>query len=294
MAVKQFIRLAPNIYRLAVTFPGCWTGVTLVTGKQNILIDSGGCAQTVDDEIIPALRDMGMTLDDIDWLTVTHTHGDHVGGCACLLARAPHVKTAVFHQSQERLEDPLTYSKAIRARFPDYSPPPPKTLDGVAADRLLFDGDTLGNLTLVHTPGHDTDCCCFLDGRTNTLITGDSLQLNGTVSQGCALLMHPAGYRKTLQKLLGMSIDNIVCGHPYLPHGAEAIGHEASQLYLEQCASYDAFYRDFIHRLKRMDVLDTVQIAKALIREVEGIEPEYLFLPLYTVTEYLHEGDCQA
>jgi hydroxyacylglutathione hydrolase len=294
VSVEQFIQIVPNIYRLTVSFSACWTGVTLITGEQNVLIDSGACAQTVDEEIVPALQAMGMSLKDIGWLSVTHTHGDHVGGCARLHALAPDMKIAVFHQSQKRFENPLNYSKAIRARFPAYSPPAPKVLDGVTPDLLLWDGDPLGELTLIHTPGHDTDCCCFWDGRTNTLITGDSLQLNGTVTQGCALLMNLEGYRKTLQKLLKMPVENIVCGHPFLPLGSQAVGKEASRHYLEQCENCDAIYKEVIHNMYMTNVTDAVQIAKNLIREIGGDEPDYLFLPLYTVTEYMQKGDSEA
>ena len=34
-------------------------------------------------------------------------------------------------------------------------------------------------------------------------------------------------------------------------------------------------------------VTDPAEIARALIHEVGGKEPAYLFLPLYTVTEYM-------
>ncbi len=292
--MKQFIRVVPDIYRLEVSFGGSWTGVTLVTGAQNVLIDSGACAQTVDEEIVPALQAMGLTLADIDWLTVTHTHGDHVGGCARLHVLAPQMRIAVFSQSQTRFEDPLTYSRAIRARFPACSPPAPKVLDGVVPDVLLQDGDTLGALTLLHTPGHDTDCCCFWDSRTNTLITGDSLQLNGTSTQGCALLMNVDGYGKTLERLSAMPVENIICGHAYLPLGAEAIGRQASRRYLEACRACHEAYPAFINRQMEQGVTDPNQIARALIREIEGEEPDYLFLPLHTVTEYMQKGDHKA
>ena len=42
--MEKFVCLAPNVYRLAVTFPGCWAGAVLVTGAENILVDTGGCA----------------------------------------------------------------------------------------------------------------------------------------------------------------------------------------------------------------------------------------------------------
>lgn len=51
-----FEKIASDVYRLAVPFPGCWTGVGLITGDENILVDTGGCAETVDSSIVPALK----------------------------------------------------------------------------------------------------------------------------------------------------------------------------------------------------------------------------------------------
>lgn len=102
--------------------------------------------------------------------------------------------------SQDKLADPLKYSRLIRATFPAYSPEAPASLRGVTADALLDEGGTLaGYLRLVTTPGHDTDTVCWLDERSGTLITGDSLQLNGTVTQGIALVMDLPGYLATLK-----------------------------------------------------------------------------------------------
>lgn len=284
-----FIRLAPDIYRLPVPFPGCWTGVVLIRGEQNILIDSGGCAETVDACIVPALAQLGLEPGDVAWLALTHTHGDHIGGAARLRALAPRMRVAAFEGSLDRVRDPLAYSRAIRARFAAYSPPAPPDLRGVEPDRLMRDGERLGPLTLLHTPGHDTDSCCFLDERTQTLVTGDSLQLNGTVSQGCALLMDAAGYRQTLKRLMRMPIQNIVCGHPYLPLGAEAIGADSTREYLEACMACDAHDAGFVEGMLAAGVTDAASIARALIAEIGGKEPEKLFLPLYTVHEYIKQ-----
>ena len=286
-----FVRLAPDIFRLAVPFPGCWTGSVLVLGKENILVDSGGCAETVDSAIVPALEALSMTLKDIGILAFTHIHGDHVGGCGRLKELAPHLRVAVFRGSLERMRDPLKYSAQIRARFPGHSASTPARLDGAEPDILLDDGDTIGDLTLIHTPGHDTDSCCYLDKRSGTLITGDSLQLNGTVSQGCALLMDAEGYEKTLYRLMRLDVSNILCGHPYLPLGADAIGRDKSREYLEKCL--ECFYHDagFVEGMLSAGVTDPPEIARALIRSVRGIEPKYLFLPLYTVTEMIKRSE---
>lgn len=285
--METFKPIAGAVYRLAVPFPGCWTGVALVLGEENVLVDSGGCAETVDSDILPALTAMGMDLADIDWLALTHIHGDHVGGCARLRTLSPKLKIAAYAGSEARLADPLAYSREIRARFPGYSAEAPARLDGVKADRLLRDGDTVGPLTLLHTPGHDTNCCSYFDPRSQTLLTGDSLQLNGTASQGCALLMDVGSYKATLERLIAMPVGHLVCGHPYLPLGAGADGPEAVRQYLTACLGCFEHDRGFVSGMAAAGETDPAVIARALIRSVGGREPKHLFLPLYTVTGYL-------
>lgn len=289
--MKHFEKMAENVYRLEVTFPGCYTASVLVLGKENILIDNGGCGETVDSDIMPALREMGLSLYDIDWLTFTHIHGDHVGGTGRMKEIRPDLPIAVYKDSLSRIRDPRAYSAEIRARFPGESAPVPKRLDGAEPDRLLSDGEMLGDLKLIHTPGHDTDTVCFFDTRTKTLITGDSLQQNGTVSQGCALLMDVPGYEKSLLRLQTMDIENIVAGHPYLPLGAEAFGRENAARYLETCLDCYRHDERFIREMHLSGVTDEKAIARALIEEVHGVMPKYLFLPLYTVTGYLEKEE---
>ncbi len=291
--MTSLTRMAPSVYRLEVPFTGCWTGVSLVLAEENILIDSGACAETVDTSIVPALRELGYSLGDIAWVALTHIHGDHVGGCARIQSLAPHIRFACYRASADRLREPLLYSKQIRARFPGHSAGAPAVLEGVTADSLLHDGDTLGPLRLIHTPGHDSDSCCYLDTRSGTLITGDSLQLNGTATQGCALLMD-GRYDDSLNKLLRLPIQSIVCGHEYLPLGGHALGPEAAAHFLQACKDISAHNRGFVHGMQAAGVSDAVEIAKALIDEVGGVQPEHLFLPLYTVTGYMEKRrmDC--
>lgn len=288
--MEEFVKITENVYRAPVTFPGCWAGVALVTGKENILVDTGGCAETVDSYIVPALARLGLTLKDIGWMAMTHIHGDHVGGAARLKELAPWMKVACYAGSAERMRHPRDYSAEIRAAFPGQSAPVPAVLDGLEPDLLLEDGDMLGDLMLIHTPGHDTDSCSYYDVRTRTLLTGDSLQLNGTVSQGCSLLMDVPGYRRTLDRLESMDIDNIACGHPYLPLGADAIGRKASRAYLEACRGCLRHDEGFVRGMMAAGVTDPTVIAKALIKEVGGQEPKFLFLPLYTVTGIMKEN----
>ncbi|QOR70072.1 MBL fold metallo-hydrolase [Ruania alkalisoli] len=285
--MESFTRITENVYLLKVPFTGVWTGVTLVLGEgAPILVDSGGFAETVDSTIVPALAELDITLADIGWVLATHIHGDHVGGIARMRELAPSIQVGVLRESDARMRDPLAYSREIRAKFPEHSAAPPPVLDGVVPDRLLDDGDMVGPLQTIHTPGHDTDACCFFDVRSGTLITGDSLQLNGTTSQGCSLLFDPARYRASLLRLLAMPVQNIICGHPYLPLGEVAVGDVAARQFLAACLGCYEHDRGFVAGMAAAGVTDPHTVARALVAAVGGVEPAKLFLPMHTVAAF--------
>ena len=293
--MPEFVQLRPNIYRLAVPFGDSWTGVTLVRGKENVLIDTAAKAEDVDEVIVPALAQMGLSLSQITFLACTHCHGDHVGGHARVRELCPTIRVACFEGSEDKVKDPLKYSKLIRATFPPFSPEAPASLRGVTPDILLRDGEYLTpDLRLVTTPGHDTDTVCWLDERTNTLITGDSLQLDGTTSQGAALVMDLPGYRYTLKKLAELPIDCIAAGHDYLPLGSIAEGPEAVKAYLTACGKSMDLYAAFIRAEWDAGDHDPASLARKLIRHIGGVVPHFLFLPLYTVTQILKSMDLEG
>lgn len=286
---KKFRKAAEDIYILESPLGNIWSGIVLVDGPEKILIDSGDNAAVIDEVLVPALAELGYTLKDIDWLCNTHCHGDHVGG-NYRLAELSDVKVAAYEAAAPKLQDPLKYSKLIRAAYPEYSPAPPPVLLGVEPDLILKDGDILADrLQVIATPGHDTECVCFYDLKTKTLITGDSLQGNGTCTQGLALYMNLESYRSSLKRLKRMEIEMILSGHPYLYCGEAAYGAEAAKKYLTQCEEIIEIYGAYIREQVENGITDTVAIAEGLICHMENIRPNFLFLPLYTVDAHLRE-----
>ncbi len=286
--MESFELLAPQLYRLQVPFPGDWTGVTLVRGEKNVLIDTGGCAETVDSAIVPALKEMGLTLNDMDAVLLTHTHGDHIGGLPRIRALAPDIHVAAYAPMADKVRNPLIYMKRIRGRFPGFSSPPSDSIAGCEPDILLNDGEKLyGYLRLIYTPGHDDDAVCFMDERCNALITGDSLQLNGTRSQGSALCMFVGDYLSSVERLLAEKPEYIIAGHEYLPLGGFSKGQKDVMAYLRRCRELIEFYRGFVRGMQLAGNSDPAAIARALIHEIGSEEPQKLCLPLYTVTQLM-------
>lgn len=281
-----FEQVAPGIDRLKVPLGPIWTGVFLIRGPETYLIDSGSSRRDAEERILPALARAGVALADISLLLCTHCHGDHVGGHRALTEAG--LRAACYEGSRDKLRDPLRYSRAIRAAFPEHSPQAPGDLRGCEPARLLADGERLGGyLRLIATPGHDTDTVCFLDERTGTLLTGDSLQWDGTVTQGTALVMALPAYLSSLKKLEGLRPQRIVAGHPYLPVGEEIVGEAACLAALRQCRESMTRYAIFLEDCWRRGIRETSALAAALIDHIGGARPEHLFLPMHTVRAHL-------
>lgn len=282
--METFAQIAKDVYLLKVPFGPVWTGVILLRGEENILIDSSATAPDVDKYVIPALEQLGLGIEDIHYLVNTHSHGDHIGGHA-RLRQLGSFRVVSYTGSKPKVETPVPYAIATRTKFPGYSPTPQSFLQGVSVDITLEDGEILANrLQLIHTPGHDDDCVCLLDLPTGTLITGDSLQANGTICQGVGFYKSLPDYLYTLDKLENTPIQNILCGHDYEGIGywmeGEAKVKEALAYCRERVEAYDRFI------LARKEE-DPAAIATALIEELGCGIPEHLFMSLYTVTEHL-------
>lgn len=288
--MKQFEEIVPGIKLLKSPFGANWSGIVLLTGEENILIDSGANQEVVDDCLIPALKKEGLTLNDIHMLVSTHCHGDHIGG-HYRIRELSAVKIAVYQGSIDKINKPLEYAKIIRSVFKPFSPEPPKVLHGVEPDILVADNEVvLGRLHLIHTPGHDDDTVCWLDKKTATLISGDSLQGCGADGAGLAFYQDLDAYVLSLKKLMAKDIKNIVTGHAYAPYGPCALGPEAAKSYLENCLAVTIRYDRFIKECLANGETSGQVIARKLIDSEKRHVPEYLFLALYTIVAHIKSG----
>lgn len=261
----------------------------LIRGQKNYLVDSGADAAAVQEALVPALERMGLRVSDVDWLLNTHCHGDHIGGHATLKKNGK-LKVAAYKGSVPKLKNPSLYGALIREKYPEVSPPPNRSLEGVETELPMEEGEFLdGRLELIHTPGHDDDAVCWFDRETGTLISGDSIQANGSITQGIAFYQDLQAYRETIRKLQKRYIEHLVAAHEYDGMGYGVHGNQQIQAVLTRCLQYTEDYGGLVKKCLQSGMDEPVAITQKVIRELGCAKPKYLFLAMYSVAEHIRE-----
>ncbi len=165
---------SPYLYRL--THYGLINCYLVVEDDGLSIVDTGigGTAPRIAEAVASLSR-------PVRRIVLTHAHGDHVGGLDALHAHYPEAEVLISARDARFLKGDLTLDEGepqvkLRGGFPR-----PTTLP----TRLLEDGDMMGSLRAVASPGHTPGHMAFLDTRDGTLIAGDAFQtLGGLIVSG--------------------------------------------------------------------------------------------------------------
>ncbi|WP_293910073.1 MBL fold metallo-hydrolase [Deinococcus sp.] len=135
--------------------------------------------------ILKAVAQLGLPVKRI---VLTHAHGDHVGSLDALRAALPGAEVSISARDARILagDHSLDAGESQRKLKGDLK------VTQTRPDRLLQDGDRVGSLRAVATPGHTPGHFAFLDERDGTLIAGDAFQTAaGTAVAGQMRLLFP-------------------------------------------------------------------------------------------------------
>ena len=166
--------------------------------------------------IIESAQKLGLPISRI---ILTHAHNDHVGSMDELHVALPEVEIAISERDARFLHgdkslDPAEPQTKLRGGYPVCKTTP--TL-------LLHEGERVGSLEVVATPGHTPGQIALLDTRSRALIVGDAFQtLGGVAVAGVVKPLFPlpalATWNKELalasaQKLLALQPSSLSVGH---------------------------------------------------------------------------------
>ncbi len=194
-------KLNDGIYFIKIPFEELYTASFILCEDSNaVILDGGASDRDAEEHIIPAAKSMGVS---VRYLIFSHEHADHMGGI-----------------------------NALHRAFPDAKVCKLPPVGEVAA--ALTDGALLLNrFQIVHLPGHSVDSMAVLDTKTNTLLTGDCLQLRG-IGKYRNGVTDRAAYLESIQRIRALGVEHIIASHDYDPLGQFANGSEEVQAYLDE------------------------------------------------------------
>lgn len=166
-------RVQHGDHLLQLTFYGFVNVFLLREDDGFTVIDTGleGCAKA----IAQAAREAGAPIARI---LPTHAHGDHCGGLDALHALVPEAEFVMPARDARFLTGDMTL---------DADEPQDKLRGGwvirtTRPTRLVREGDHVGSLQVIATPGHTPGHMSYLDTRDGTIIAGDAFQTMGGVA----------------------------------------------------------------------------------------------------------------
>ncbi len=174
----------PNTTRISrLGFVNCYLvreddGLTLI---DTMLPRSGG-------KIVSAAERLGAAIVRI---VLTHAHGDHIGSLDELHRLVPEAEVIISARDARPLAKDMSLDAdepqgKLRGSYPGASTTPTRT---------VADGDMIGSLRVIATPGHTPGHVSLLDIRDQTLICGDAFATLGgvaTSAKGAPLFPLPA------------------------------------------------------------------------------------------------------
>lgn len=152
-------------------------------------------------------------------IVLTHAHIDHVGSLDALHDALPNAQVAISERDARFLSgdqslDPSEPQEHLRGSY---------TVCQTKPALLLHEGDRIGSLEVIATPGHTPGQLAFLDTRDRAVIVGDAFQtLGGVAVGGTVELLFPlpalATWHKGLalesaRKLLALQPSLLAVGH---------------------------------------------------------------------------------
>lgn len=134
-------------------------------------------------------------------LLLTHAHTDHSGGLDAVHALVPNAEFVVPARDARFLSGDMS----LNAGEPQDKLRGGWVIRKTRPSLLLHEGDRVGSLEVIATPGHTPGHCSFLDTRDRTLIAGDAYQTLGGVAVSGTLTIFPLPAFSTWHKGLALA-----------------------------------------------------------------------------------------
>ncbi|MBP2079290.1 MBL fold metallo-hydrolase [Oceanobacillus polygoni] len=219
------------------------TGTYVIKEEELTLVETGPSPSVK--YIKAGLATLGLSLDEVKYIIVTHIHLDHAGGAGLLLRECPNATIIVHPRGQRHLINPKKLAAGARAIYGDSFSDLFDPIVPVPEERLLVkgEGDTLKigpNCTLEFwdTPGHAKHHISIYDPISNGMFTGDTVgvRYEQLVPNGVDLFLpstspnhfNPNEMEASIKRIREKNLDRIYFGHFGMTENTEEALNQAS------------------------------------------------------------------
>ncbi len=200
--LRKIKELRPGIFQLIGKMPDCHSYIIKGSDK-NVMIDTG--LPYAGDAIRKGLNELGLAVDDIDLVILTHEHIDHVGSAPIFFDTAM-IATHRLAAMKIQLQDEFAMMNQL------FGLP----ADGFRVDICLEAGSVVHtgnyNLTVVHTPGHSSGSICLYEPDQRLIFTGDTVMTGGNIG-GVFGSGSISDYIESVKRLSMLKVDDYYPGH---------------------------------------------------------------------------------
>lgn len=142
--------------------------------------------------------------DEVEVIVLTHGHYDHTAHVR-EIARMCEAQVAIHADDVSALvEDSRSLASHFGARPP-----------GIVPDRVLREGDEVGGLRILHTPGHTPGSCCLYDETTGDLVSGDTVFSDGCFGRYDFVGGSREALTRSLDRLAALEVRALHPGHGF-------------------------------------------------------------------------------
>lgn len=261
-------------------------------GKSLTLIDGGIQKRENEEYFHTVLKHYNLSINDIDQIYLTHHHEDHIGVVNRVLATkqvpiyAHHLAIPRLYFEEQYLRQKKEFFQKIYTEYGcihlagnrfekmEQTYQNREKLKLKANITPLYDGDSIGGMTVIEVPGHSPDSIIFYDDATKWQFAGDLVLENTPTNalidydENLNLLPSVRQYEDSLKKSLELPTTWIFPGHqhPFQNHRVE-IEKKLQRLKRKEARIVETVEKGY---------QTTLEIAEALYHK--RVEREFLFI----------------
>jgi glyoxylase-like metal-dependent hydrolase (beta-lactamase superfamily II) len=236
------MEILPGIHRIESDLGERFMCQYLLVGEERTVLVDTGLAGTPEEVIVPYLQGIGLGVQDVDEVIISHSDVDHSGGNRALKQMNPALRFSCGERDRAWVES----NERIMAEIYRWSEPYGFGLDEDSKDWIrrelggdspvdvgLRGGETLRlgpdwRVEILHLPGHTPGHLGIWDEKNNAAIIIDAVLEAGIYDREGNLLQPPryfdaTGYRNTIRTLHAMRPTYLLTAHYPVMREREAL-----------------------------------------------------------------------